>query len=291
MFNFENKILNKKLGSNIFIEKHKSGCEGFTLIEILVVIAIIGVLASVVLASLNSARERGRIAAGMQFDSSMYHSIGAYIVGKYDIEEGIGTTINDSSGFGNNGTIGTPGTSWSTDTYSQVKSKYSLSFNGTDYFTTSRGFGLANSNFTISEWIKTTSANGQMYTVANASGGNGYRFGLGNGVIVFLIGNGAYTELSCGTKKANDGNWHNIAGVFDRINGKFNCYIDGSYSGTTNISYFTNMNDSAPQIGKGVCCTPFVGSLDDVRIYSTNLDGVSIESIYNEGKNKYLVRD
>jgi prepilin-type N-terminal cleavage/methylation domain-containing protein len=54
--------------------KTKSGA-GFTLIEVLVVIAIIGILASMIMVSLNTSRERARIAKAQTEISQIYMAI------------------------------------------------------------------------------------------------------------------------------------------------------------------------------------------------------------------------
>ncbi|MCH7530013.1 prepilin-type N-terminal cleavage/methylation domain-containing protein [Patescibacteria group bacterium] len=63
----------------------KNSTRGFTLIELLVVIAIIGMLSSVVLTSLNTAREKAKI-AGAQNQLS-------------EIEKAISFLVNDTAGY------------------------------------------------------------------------------------------------------------------------------------------------------------------------------------------------
>jgi len=68
----------------------KNRKSGFTLIELLVVIAIIGILSSVVLASLNSARQKSRDAARISDIKQMQIALELY----FDDNNGYPTAVN-----------------------------------------------------------------------------------------------------------------------------------------------------------------------------------------------------
>ena len=74
--------------------------KGFTLIELLVVISVISLMSTIILGSLNDAREKGRIAAGQKFGASLHHAIGDELVGEWKFDQ---DTFVDTSGWENDG--------------------------------------------------------------------------------------------------------------------------------------------------------------------------------------------
>lgn len=75
------------------VKSHDSA--GFTLIELLVVISIISLLSSIVIASIDTAREKGRFTAAHQQDAVFQHSIGDRLIGWWPMNDCSGTTVQN----------------------------------------------------------------------------------------------------------------------------------------------------------------------------------------------------
>ncbi len=244
---------------------------GFTLIELLVVFSIISLLSSVILASLQGAREKSRIAAGATFATHIFRALGADVEAHYGFTEGPGaTTITDF--FRKHpgtfpGALANP--TW--DPSVPLGSGYSLNFIPAN---TQRVI-LANTmtipaKFTISAWIKTINNDAEVHPIfSNVS------VALAQGRITFSVFQGKLWASSGGfgvagsVRNVNDSKWHHVAWSSDGTTATF--YIDGKKDTSAPLITVSN-TDIESYIGfGGYNGKYFDGNIDDLAIYPYNI--------------------
>lgn len=194
-------------------------------------------------------------------------------VAKWNFDEGSGTVVNDITGNGNNGTLGTGSSapSWTTGKYGKA-----MNFNGSGNYVygSDTNFPSGTTPRTISAWLKSTKVdalnnydNILFYGTNSANSsvifGMGYdtNIGVQNACYVSQYGN------ALGTAKAvNDGKWHYCTAIFDGTS--WTIYLDGVYSNSKTMTTNTTLGGSFNIGTAGSLGGFFTGQVDDLTVYN-----------------------
>lgn len=150
---------------------------------------------------------------------------------------------------------------------------------------------LSAESFTVSLKIKTGVKKPQMYALGNSAGGNGFRFGLSDGKMAFMVGNSSpdqperATEKLCGNIDLADDRWHQIIFSLDRTFKRASCSSSAGDSQEISLpdNYFPETSNLANReafaIGKPPCCQIFEGAIDDLLIFKKAFNGGEVENL------------
>lgn len=254
---------------------------GFTVIELLVVVSLMGTFASIVIAGLQGARAKGQIAAGQQFDGYNYRAFSADAYGVWNFDESAGGTTADISGNNMTGTL-MNGTAWLSPGF---RGNSALSFDGIDDYVNIPDLGSQTNSFssiTVSLWVKINQnfgTAGALVTRGPALGTPQWSLTFSSNKLIWRTNSGA-SGFSCGVPSKDV--WHHIAATQKGSNATL--YIDGKVCSTT---------DSAPASVDGIDTVnignylggslKFIGILDEVRIYKSALIASEIYNLYTQG--------
>lgn len=276
---------------------------GFTMVELLVVISIISLLTSVILASLSNARDKGKIAQVIVFDTHVYHAIGDQALGFWPLTDGAGTTAVDRSGNNNTGTLsGSTLPAWSAN-MAPSGAGYALYLNGTDnrvVIPASQTLDSITKNFTISGWLyDTNSANTNQAFFAirndNDSPSSGYFLQFYASASYGAPANCAYAPYIgavggvdlCGTAPLTKNKWHQLTATYDGTTIKL--YVDGvlNNSAAATLSSSFSLSGLAGKIGHEGYSAWFKGYVSNVRVYKAAVTGEAIHKLYAEEASYY----
>lgn len=231
---------------------------GFTIVELLIVIVIIGILAAITVVAYNGIQERARSSSGKTFASQIARRDLADAAAYWQMDECSGNTIQSQADGAVAGQIvGTP--LWSTDTPSG--SGCSLQLNGSTRVTTP--VQLAANYYLKSAWIKLSSC-GTNNIISSPDSATGTDVPLYAPSCRLQAGHsGNYGRIqSPNTLAVNK--WYHIAVEFK--DGTYNLYEDGKVVATTTGHPAVTLGDPGVNLGAHRTGNFMNGLIDDVLI-------------------------
>ena len=282
--------------------------KAFTLIELLIVIAIIGILAGMVVMNMSGATESARIAKSKVFSASARDSLLLSRVSEWSMDEGSGAAIADSWGSNNCDLTG-HSPDWAATTSCVLGS--CLDFSGSNKFidcANSSSLNFGTSSFTIEMWgkyrdftypkawfmIKKSavcySAGNPGWDVGHGYSANGISICYSDGVNT--IGNAFMSFDSDSKPSVLLNQWTNLFIVFDKSSNRIKAYVNGKkQAGEIDISGVTGPVDNSSPLSIGTMYGWLTdGYIDQTRLYGQALSSFDIKNNYAFGLEKLLSR-
>ena len=272
--------------------------KGFTLVELLVVVAVLALLASIVFSNLGGAREGARISNSLQYQSQTHNLLGADLIGWWNFNN---ESVTDMSGYDNNGTI--HGSSSFVDGVPGTTGK-AMSFVGTS---TGNGVRIVDydpvnefSQLSISVWVKSTHE-GLHWGPVVAKNYREFQVKIDGGYFqVSLWPQGVRRDCysSASDNRTIKGQWHHLVFHWNGATGMVEKYIDGNLSqaACTGSNWQGTISSTASRFYIGGFTGDrsdyaYDGLIDDVRIYSRALTASEVQTLYAQTKDKHLAND
>jgi prepilin-type N-terminal cleavage/methylation domain-containing protein len=235
--------------------REKRRTSGFTIVELLVVIAVIGILATISIVSYQGVREKSRIAAGLAFEQQLISKYSGYTTGDWSFDECSGTTTGNRAVAPSTDTIiGTA--TWITDTPSGRGC--ALRFNGATRIETQASLGAT--SYVKAAWIRIAPA-GPCGNILSKAAMNGADAPFWTTSCKLTAGYQAnYTAVQAPTT-INDNLWHYVAAIWE--NSTLALYIDGKSVATTTGAPAPSPTGGLVSIGSHAGANYFTGDIDN----------------------------
>ena len=275
-----------------FTRQKSARLAGFTVIELLVVLALIGVLASLIVVNLKNAKERAEQKKAMEFAHTVRVSLGDALVGDWTFDEGADNTcpdgkdVCDTSGNRSHGTR--QGSSSEANFWTDGIIREAGQLNGISDYVDCGG----NNSLDVTKQITI-----EFWTYINNLGSSSWGFvqkgGTSSGWLVWhygpshvfpidfanSLGSRCYVDMPAGSIPV--GEWAHVVALYDGqyIKG----YVNGIEKRSSNKGLYTiAINSNHFEIGRRGG-SYFNGAIDEVRIYNRALTTAEIQKHYAEG--------
>jgi Concanavalin A-like lectin/glucanases superfamily len=203
------------------------------------------------------------------------------LVGRWDLDEGSGTTANDSSGLGNHATL-VDGVSWTADGHGGTPA---VEFGDPPGILETDGpVVLTNQSFTVSAWVRLSEETDHHQYVVWQPGVEASAFVLqyrNDGFWGFSVTsndgeNVTWHELSSNSAPVID-EWTHLVGVHDREQGEIRIYVNGGFE--TRAEATAQASVSGLLIGNAGTGR-LHGTVDSVHVYERALTDEQVTELY-----------